>query len=39
MPTVTVRRFDPQDAEAVSALIAHTMRISNAKDYPPAFIE
>lgn len=29
-----IRRFEPADAPAVSALITRTMRISNAKDYP-----
>lgn len=40
MPTqpaagVTLRPFDPPDAAAVSALIATTMRRSNAGDYAP----
>ena len=31
---VVVRAFEPADANAVSALIATTMRRSNARDYP-----
>lgn len=34
-----IRRFDPADAAAVSALIQRTMRVSNAKDYPPALLD
>lgn len=34
-----IRRFQEQDAEAVSALIIHTVRISNAKDYPVEMME
>lgn len=34
MPPITVRSFDPRDAPATSALIAETMRRSNAGDYP-----
>lgn len=29
-----IRAFAPTDAEAVSALIRHTMRVSNSRDYP-----
>lgn len=35
---ITIRRFLPADAAAVSALIADTLRITNAKDYPEEFI-
>jgi GNAT superfamily N-acetyltransferase len=31
---VAIRAFEPGDAEAVSALIRHTMRVSNSDDYP-----
>lgn len=34
-----IRPFQPADAEAVSALIIHTLRSSNAKDYPPQMLE
>ncbi len=34
-----VRSFTPADAPAVSALIATTMRRSNAADYPPERLE
>jgi GNAT superfamily N-acetyltransferase len=34
-----VRPFEPDDADAVSALIATTMRESNARDYPADRIE
>ena len=36
---MTIRRFERQDATAVSALIAHTLRTVNIKDYTPEFIE
>jgi GNAT superfamily N-acetyltransferase len=36
---LVVRAFDTQDAPAVSALIARTMRESNARDYPPDRLE
>ena len=36
---VTIRPFEPDDAAAVSALIALTMRRSNARDYPPERLE
>ena len=36
---VKVRRFREGDAEAVSALIAETLRTTNAKDYPAEYIE
>ena len=39
MSAITVRRFVPQDAEAVSALVVRPLRISNAKDYPADYIE
>jgi GNAT superfamily N-acetyltransferase len=31
---ITVRSFEPEDAEAVSSLIRQTMAISNSADYP-----
>lgn len=34
-----IRRFTAADAEAVAQMIAVTVEISNAKDYPPAYIE
>ncbi len=34
-----IRRFQEGDAQAVSDLIATTLRISNAKDYSPAYLE
>lgn len=34
-----IRRFRREDAERVSELITTTMRISNAKDYPPEDID
>ncbi|MBR2809962.1 MAG: GNAT family N-acetyltransferase [Solobacterium sp.] len=34
-----IRRFEPEDASAVSGLIAETMRISNARDYPSNVLE
>ena len=39
MNDLIVRRFEPKDAAAVSALVIETMRISNSKDYGAAFIE
>ena len=35
---IRIRRFEEKDAEAVSALICHTMQISNSRDYPPEFL-
>ena len=35
---IKARRFEPEDALQVSALIAKTMQISNSKDYPPEVI-
>ena len=35
---VKARRFKPEDALQVSALIAKTMQTSNSKDYPPEVI-
>jgi GNAT superfamily N-acetyltransferase len=32
-----IRQFQDADAEAVSALILHTFRVSNSKDYPPEY--
>ncbi|WP_225046784.1 GNAT family N-acetyltransferase [Lacticaseibacillus kribbianus] len=37
--TVTVRRFAAQDAAAVAAMVARTLRISNAADYPADYLE
>ncbi len=34
-----VRRFQTEDAEEVSALIARTLRMVNIKDYSPKYIE
>ena len=34
-----IRRFREDDAEAVSALIIRTIRISNVKDYPTELME
>ena len=34
-----IRRFDPADAPAVSAMIVTTLRVSNTKDYPPDLME
>ena len=39
MEGITLRRFQPGDEFAVSDLICTTLKISNGKDYPPAFIE
>jgi predicted N-acetyltransferase YhbS len=36
---VVIREFAPQDGEAVSALIRHTMRVSNSQDYPLARLQ
>ncbi len=36
---ITVRRFEEGDADAVSAVVCETVRVSNAKDYPPEYIE
>jgi putative acetyltransferase len=36
---VAIRAFAPHDAEAVSALIQHTMRVSNSHDYPLARLQ
>ncbi len=36
---ITVRRFVETDAAEVSALITKTLRITNSRDYSPAFIE
>jgi putative acetyltransferase len=36
---VIFRAFAPHDAEAVSALIRHTMRVSNSHDYPLARLQ
>lgn len=37
--TYTIRRFQPEDAEEVSALIARTLRTVNRKDYSEEYIE
>ena len=34
-----IRRFEQEDAKAVSELIRTTVRISNSKDYPPDVVE
>lgn len=39
MQTYRIRRFADGDEQAVSALIARTLRTTNAKDYTPAYIE
>jgi GNAT superfamily N-acetyltransferase len=36
---ITIRAFAPEDAEAVSAVIRTTMRISNSHDYPIAQLQ
>lgn len=36
---MTIRRFAPRDARAVSDVIITTLRISNTRDYPPAMME
>lgn len=35
----TVRKFQGEDAEEVSALIAKTLRTTNIKDYSSEYIE
>ena len=39
MQNITIRKFETKDAEAVSALIAKTMRTTNVKDYPAEVID
>ncbi len=34
-----IRRFTEPDAEAVSAVVCETVRISNAKDYPQEYVD
>lgn len=34
-----IRRFTPADAQETAALIAHTLRTTNSRDYPPEYIE
>ncbi|MBR3446557.1 MAG: GNAT family N-acetyltransferase [Oscillospiraceae bacterium] len=36
---ITVRRFEKADAGVVSAAVCETVRVSNAKDYPPEYID
>ena len=36
---MNIRRFEEQDAKAVSELIRKTIRISNTKDYPVDLME
>lgn len=36
---MTIRRFEKEDAEAVSALIARTLRETNIRDYTAEYIE
>ena len=39
MEHYAIRRFRPEDAQRVSALIAHTMRTTNIRDYSAEYIE
>lgn len=39
MSEFTVRLFQPEDADAVSRLIIHTLRTTNIRDYAPEYIE
>ncbi len=39
MQNIIIRKFESKDAEAVSALIAKTMRTTNINDYPSDIIE
>ena len=39
MNSMTIRRFEPADAENVSALIIKTLKISNVHDYSPDDME
>jgi len=39
MNELSIRLFQPKDAEAVSRLIVHTLRTTNRKDYSPEYIE
>lgn len=34
-----IRRFRPEDAAETAQMVAVTLRISNARDYPPEYIE
>ncbi len=34
-----IRRFQPEDAVQTAQVVTTTLRISNAKDYPPEYIE
>ena len=36
---MNIRPFEERDAAAVSALIRHTIRVSNAKDYPAVLLD
>ncbi len=36
---MNIRRFTESDAKNVSYLIRNTVKISNAKDYPPEIID
>ncbi len=36
---INIRRFQKEDAQAVSELIIHTLRTSNSKDYSKEYIE
>lgn len=36
---MTIRLFQPEDAQGVTDLIATTMRTTNSADYPPHYIE
>lgn len=33
-----IRRFRETDADAVAAVVAETVRVSNSRDYPPEYI-
>lgn len=39
MEQIHIRRFQAEDAGAVSHLIVHTLRTTNSRDYPAEFIE
>ena len=39
MERIIIRRFTAADAEAAAQVVAATVSISNAKDYPPEYIE
>jgi putative acetyltransferase len=39
MKDLVIRDAGPEDVAAISALVQHTVRISNGRDYPPQAIE